>query len=367
VKVDQIPNSCSSIATSRDARTLSTWFRSAPDHPLVGQILPAGFHKRFGWDGSNSRSAADPGLPFCASSAKSDFTFESPAFPLPYSPNIDCLYRVYKDNERACALELTLTEFVVGTASPADQLHCPNDYLEINAIRYCGRRTGEKIRLPWSPLVSHLNMRFFTDATDQLVGFRINARQLQGQECGRSSQVPSPQSPAEISPAVMYGSLSPSAFSSHTDSYGNVGSAAGVGWNDASNSASNNGGGGWSVNAAASNRFSVESLHYFNQKSLANNQPTHCPTIEHSGQRFRIQSPSLSNVEPSRPMNCVYRVWKTKPEVCALRFTFHDFQLTSSSACRRDSLVFGLHRFCGQLPKDTVRKSPSLSYSLYLI
>lgn len=360
IEIDQLPGSCrtSGAETARDARSLTGHPSYDPStSSLTGQILPAGFHKRIGWDASISSGTTT--LPFCGSTAKPDFTFDSPNFPLPYSPNTDCLYRVYRANERVCALELTLTEFAVGTGNSLDSLYCPNDFLEINARRYCGFRNGEHVRIVWPSYVSYVNMRFFTDQSDQLVGFRVNGRQLQGNECHK----PIMSSLSPLSSAVLYGSLAPSAFSSYSSSmYVSPASAVRNSWSNGPAGST-----GWSSSVSGSTRptqLNAESLHYFNQNvnwndlhgnSLPSNQ--NCPPVEHSGKRFRIHSPSLKNEFLGMPVRCLYRVWKLQPEVCALKFTFHDFRLTTSSGCLRDSLSFGPHRFCGQLPKDTISEN----------
>lgn len=355
VKIEQIPNSCPDAyrrPRTFDWATLTTGLESN-----AGHIFPAGFHRRFGGSRDFSTNLA---LPLCASSPETKITFDSPNFPLTYSPNTDCIYRVYRANERICALEVTFTEFSVG--SGGDLQHCPNDFLEINAHRYCGFRKGERFRLFWPVSVPQLNIRFFADATEQMLGFRLNIRQLQDKDCRGGVEPELVGSYGSgLAAAVYGGALAPSAYG--TDNYGGSSNYE-LGLRSSNNSygtfspslqpASNQN--GWSSAAASNNQMvTADNLHYFNQKTAFGIGP-YCPATEHRERRFRIHSPGYGQHHYQPNLNCVFRVWKAISEVCALRFTFHDLRLQSSSGCKKDSLVLASHRFCGHLPQDSIRK-----------
>lgn len=57
---------------------------------------------------------------------------------------------------------------------------CKNDYLEINAKKYCGQQTGLILRVPFS-IKSVIEMRFRSDNTIQNKGFNIRVRELDQQ------------------------------------------------------------------------------------------------------------------------------------------------------------------------------------------
>ncbi len=79
-----------------------------------------------------------------------EFVLQSPNYPFPYPPNLDCVAVVFPADENICSLELRFDEFKIEASEVLDE--CANDYLEVSdvnsagqSMRYCGAFTGIRL------------------------------------------------------------------------------------------------------------------------------------------------------------------------------------------------------------------------------
>ena len=110
----------------------------------------------------------------CAISSELITVFRSENYPTPYDDNINCNYRLVKNNELICKADVYFSDFIVGTMSHE---FCYNDFLEINETRYCGYRRGEKLTLNYKPEQEYIDFHFKTDEKINFGGFRIDIKQ----------------------------------------------------------------------------------------------------------------------------------------------------------------------------------------------
>lgn len=126
----------------------------------------------------------------CRTTSIMESYLESENFPLEYPSNIDCLFKVFRANKNVCRLEIDFDEFNVGNENTfginKSIIHknefrpvgdCPNDFLMIDGVRYCGKRSGQKVALNFPKGQNELDFRFisreFVDLTERFNGFRI--------------------------------------------------------------------------------------------------------------------------------------------------------------------------------------------------
>lgn len=130
----------------------------------------------------------------CRTTSILESYFESENFPLEYPSNIDCLFKVFRANKNVCRLEIDFDEFNVGNENTFEDKSighknefrpvgdCPNDFLMIDGVRYCGKRSGQKVALNFPKEQNELDFRFisreFVDLTERFNGFRIKVRLL---------------------------------------------------------------------------------------------------------------------------------------------------------------------------------------------
>lgn len=110
----------------------------------------------------------------CATSSEIITVFRSENYPTPYDHNINCNYRLIKNNDSVCKADVYFSDFIVGAMSHE---YCDNDYLEINDVRYCGYKRGEKLTLNFEPGQEYIDFRFKTDQDVNFGGFRIDIKQ----------------------------------------------------------------------------------------------------------------------------------------------------------------------------------------------
>ncbi|XP_054719095.1 cubilin-like [Uloborus diversus] len=111
----------------------------------------------------------------CGSYADPVTYIQSENFPLLYSPNTDCEYRIVRSSSDICQLELYFSHFDVASENSAN---CDRDYLEIKGAKYCGKRDGQRVLVDFPKDENEITMHFKTDSYQQLSGFRIEAKQL---------------------------------------------------------------------------------------------------------------------------------------------------------------------------------------------
>lgn len=146
LKIEQIPNSCKSLIANQ----------------VQNIQLPTG---------------QTPIPQICGSSSTIVSSFQSDNYPLAYNSDTDCVYKVLRASRQVCRLEVYFDDFDVGVEDFTNKL-CNNDYLEINGMRYCGRRKGERFVVPFGHEKEEMTIRFHTDSTDRFGGFKIQVRQL---------------------------------------------------------------------------------------------------------------------------------------------------------------------------------------------
>ncbi|RWS26772.1 hypothetical protein B4U80_08014 [Leptotrombidium deliense] len=111
----------------------------------------------------------------CETTSLPEAIFRSYNYPMPYSPNIECLYKVYRANKNVCAVQLYFSDFSVGTW---ESRFCVNDFVEIDATKYCGVRRGERLLVSFPHYLNSLDIRFKTDGYENYGGFRIEMKQI---------------------------------------------------------------------------------------------------------------------------------------------------------------------------------------------
>lgn len=113
----------------------------------------------------------------CASSSTIVSTFQSDNYPLSYNAYTNCIYRIFRASRGVCRLEIDFQDFDVGVEDTSHK-YCSNGYFEINSIKYCGRRKGEKIIVDFGPEKQEMTFRFHTESPVRYGGFRIQVRQM---------------------------------------------------------------------------------------------------------------------------------------------------------------------------------------------
>lgn len=113
----------------------------------------------------------------CASSSAIVSTFQSDNYPLAYNAYTNCVYRVFRTSRNVCRLEVDFQDFDVGVEDLTHKI-CINGYVEINHIKYCGRRKDEKVIIDFGPDKTEMTFRFHTESAVRYGGFRILVRQL---------------------------------------------------------------------------------------------------------------------------------------------------------------------------------------------
>ena len=113
----------------------------------------------------------------CASSSAIVSTFQSDNYPLAYNAYTNCVYRVFRASRGVCRIEVDFQDFDVGVEDLTHKL-CINGYVEINHVKYCGRRQREKVIIDFGPEKSEITFRFHTESAVRYGGFRIVVRQL---------------------------------------------------------------------------------------------------------------------------------------------------------------------------------------------
>lgn len=142
---------------------------------------------------TSNRSAPLQALPItpiggsriCRTSGLTETYFESDNYPNAYPTNTDCLYKIFRSSRKICRLEIELLDFDVGneifdSTANSNSLPmtpvattCPNDYMEIDGVKYCGRRPGQKIAVNFPRFLQEVSFRFLTVSPDPFAGFRI--------------------------------------------------------------------------------------------------------------------------------------------------------------------------------------------------
>lgn len=61
------------------------------------------------------------------------FQLQSPNYPLPYEPNLNCVSKVIRANANICKLQIRFNDFQL-----ENSYKCQNDFLEINGVKLCG-------------------------------------------------------------------------------------------------------------------------------------------------------------------------------------------------------------------------------------
>ena len=231
VRVEQVPNSCDSlenysISNSNLSLASVATFSRIPN-PNSNQIDPRAarlininsggnlaeavttspmaaalsFSNRSGrLQGQETPTTATPAR-LCSTSAALETFFETENFPNAYPTNTDCLFKIFRASRNVCRLEIELQAFDVGneiydsSSSSSNSLSpsgrssstttCPNDFLEIDQVKYCGRRPGQQIAVNFPRYAQEVAFRFLSISPDPFNGFRVRVRVLHQSELFR--------------------------------------------------------------------------------------------------------------------------------------------------------------------------------------
>ncbi|RWS09000.1 cubilin-like protein [Dinothrombium tinctorium] len=111
----------------------------------------------------------------CEVSSAPITVLRSDNYPMPYNPNTNCVYKIYRAYPAVCTLELYFSDFSVGTW---ESKYCINDYVEIDGLKYCGVRRGDRVLVSFPRYLESVQIRFKTDSYDNYGGFRIEVKQI---------------------------------------------------------------------------------------------------------------------------------------------------------------------------------------------
>ncbi|KAG8188774.1 hypothetical protein JTE90_012245 [Oedothorax gibbosus] len=110
-------------------------------------------------------------LPFARTTT---FELKSPGYPLsPYSPNLNCRYRVLRSSPDLCDLTITVLEFRLQEGEV-----CENDFLQVAEERLCGTIERGMTRTYSFGSADEITMNFDTDSTRGDKGFHIMGEQV---------------------------------------------------------------------------------------------------------------------------------------------------------------------------------------------
>ncbi|CAG2118363.1 unnamed protein product, partial [Medioppia subpectinata] len=98
-----------------------------------------------------------------------------------------------RSSRHVCRLEIHFEDFEVGVED-MDHKYCSNGFVEIEGIKYCGRRKGERIVVDFGTEKQEINIRFHTESAVRYGGFKIQARQLDN-NCDHHNSIPHEFSP----------------------------------------------------------------------------------------------------------------------------------------------------------------------------
>ncbi|KAI2807434.1 hypothetical protein BLOT_005370 [Blomia tropicalis] len=231
---------------------------------------------------------------------------------------------VFRANRNVCRLEIDLLDFDVGNelidtsgnglplSSPTTT--CPNDYLEVDQVKYCGRRRGHMIAVNFPRNLMEISFRFLAVSPDPFNGFKIRVRQID-ENC-RSSL---------------------NHFGSSSDPLGD-----------------------FNPPIIESCPRMTEKPSESNQSDRSSSEPS-TAAVAITEEVVRIQSPKfglIGNMAYEPFLDCDYLIQKNSPSVCALEIKFESFSLEESRSCQKDYLeinhINGM-RLCGKMPIDTTR------------
>lgn len=114
-------------------------------------------------------------LKVCGVFRDEQFNIESPNYPLTYSSDTHCLYRICKSNPTVNSLEIFFNDFSVGTMN---NNFCSNDYLEINGERYCGYLKNQHLFIDFPANLNIMNIRFRSNERENHLGFKLIIKQI---------------------------------------------------------------------------------------------------------------------------------------------------------------------------------------------
>ncbi|NXG41986.1 CUBN protein, partial [Psilopogon haemacephalus] len=129
--------------------------------------------------------------------------FSSPAYPQPYPPSTECVWRILSSPGNR--LQLSFTEFQMEESSS-----CSKDYLEIRegseSGRLAARLCGHSLPANYTSTLGHLLwVKFVSDGSGTDVGFKATFSHLYGNDIvGSRGQIASPQWPRSYPPNADY-------------------------------------------------------------------------------------------------------------------------------------------------------------------
>lgn len=122
---------------------------------------------------SNSDSLDREVCDFCIYQGEGNFT--SYGYPLHYKPNLNCTYRIQRNDGMSdvCELELIFHDFdipvsSIGAARPAS-FDCKEDYLEVQGRRFCGSGWRDKMEIISFP-VEQKELTFYFISNERVNG-----------------------------------------------------------------------------------------------------------------------------------------------------------------------------------------------------
>ncbi|ROT83315.1 Cubilin [Penaeus vannamei] len=102
----------------------------------------------------------------------SSATIQSPDYPAPYRPSLDCVFTALKSNPEVCQLYIRILDFEM-----EDSAQCTKDFLQVGAQeRLCGHRYPDETRR-YHFTDNQLDIVFHSDGFGSGRGFRIEIRQ----------------------------------------------------------------------------------------------------------------------------------------------------------------------------------------------
>ncbi|XP_054153072.1 cubilin-like isoform X2 [Oppia nitens] len=169
LRAEQIPNSCTQPVVDKTPG-VST-INEVPIDPMV-------FQRRISRPlPDTSINMITPSPQICSSSAAYVSTFQSDNYPNAYNPFTNCVYKIFRSSRRVCRLEIIFDDFDVGIED-VNHKSCGNGYVEIDNVKYCGRRKGGQVIVEFGSDKQEYNIRFHTESSVRYGGFRIQVRQI---------------------------------------------------------------------------------------------------------------------------------------------------------------------------------------------